>query len=138
MNKPEDIMKRLNGNPYKLPENYSLNMESKVREKLFSDSTNKSHITKTETSLLSLLRANFALLLTFAFVFGIGYGVIRLVTPNDILNKTKESRTAIATIDSSQQHINKTNQNNEDSAQEAIEDYLINTNLTMTALASIE
>lgn len=130
MNKNDNIMDSLNRCPYKLPENYTDRIEEKVRKK----------IEKEETSNMTLLRPNFALLLTFIAILGIGYGIMNIVTPKGYKGESGRIETAaISANDSSYNDtFNTLPDNNPSSEEEAIEDYLIETGFTITALASIE
>lgn len=124
MNKNDNIMDSLKKCPFKLPDNYTDKIEENVRRK----------IKKEETSNMTLLRPNFALLLTFIAILGIGYGIMTWVTPADYIKAgsgaevTATADTVIDTIPGSRSS----------SEEEAIEDYLIETGFTITALASIE
>lgn len=130
MNKNDNIMDSLNRCPFKLPAGYTNKVEESVRKK----------IEKEETGNMVLLKPNFALLLTFVAILGIGYGIMNWVTPKDytgVVNET-ENR-AVATNEIYGNDLFDTIPDNRlSSEEEAIEDYLIETGFTVTALASIE
>ena len=130
MNKNDNIMDSLNRCPFKLPTGYTNKVEENVRKK----------IEKEETGNMALLKPNFALLLTFVAILGIGYGIMNWVTPKDytgVANETENS--AVATNESYGNELFDTIPDNRSSSEEeAIEDYLIETGFTVTALASIE
>lgn len=130
MNKNDNIMDSLNKCPFKLPAGYTDKVEENVRKK----------IEKEETGNMALLKPNFALLLTFVAILGIGYGIMNWVTPKDFTRIPIETEsTAAAANESYDNELFDTIPNNSlSSEEEAIEDYLIETGFTVTALASIE
>ena len=130
MNKNDNIMDSLNRCPFKLPAGYTDKVEESVRKK----------IEKEETGNMALLKPNFALLLTFVAILGIGYGIMNWVTPKDytgVANETENSAVA-ANENYGNELFDTIPDNRLSSEEEAIEDYLIETGFTVTALASIE
>lgn len=130
MDKNDNIMDSLNKCPFKLPTGYTDRVEENVRKK----------IEKEQTSNMTLLRPNFALLLTFVAILGIGYGIMNWVTPKDYMGaEAVQEMTAIVSEDTlGGDEFDTLPDNQLSSEEEAMEDYLIETGFTITALASLE
>lgn len=130
MDRNDNIMDSLNKCPFKLPAGYTDRVEEKVRKK----------IEKEQISNMTLLRPNFALLLTFVAILGIGYGIMSLVTPKEYMGAEagQEMTAAVAEDTLGSDGFDTVPDNHLGSEEEAIEDYLIETGFTITALASLE
>ncbi len=123
--KERDILRQeyLKENPYTLPQNYFATVEDAVREKIHGKPAK-------ESAILNGIKTCTAFAAVFAIVFGLGYGAMYLTgtdeynnTPEQILSQSEPA----AQIDPL-----------ESSDTDYIEQYLIDSNVSIATLASLE
>ncbi len=123
--KERDILQQeyLRENPYTLPQNYFAAVEDAVREKIHGKPAK-------ESALLNGIKTCTAFAAVFAIVFGLGYGAMHLTGTADY-NNTQEQILSqsdpIPQIDSL-----------ESTDTDYIEQYLIDSNVSIATLASLE
>ncbi len=157
-NKNTDILQNstLKENPFTVPQGYFAQLEKSVMEKIETTETpQKAPV----SNIFSILRPAIGLAACFALIFGLGYGVLYITNTDDYVNPqtnvtadnlqdqeeedgefaqiiafigniTPEtiSETENITIDETHNHING----------EQVEEYLINSGVSTTTLASLE
>ncbi len=126
--KERDILQQeyLKDNPYTLPQNYFAAVEDSVREKIHGKSTK-------ESAFMNSIKTCIAFASVFAIIFGLGYGAMYVTGTTDI-NGNNNHEEMIYT-QSQPVQISDTL----DSADtDYIEQYLIESNISITTLASLE
>lgn len=154
--KHTDILKdsTLKKNPFSVPEGYFMQVESSVMSKISASEPQQEK--QTTNNIFNILRPAFAMAACFALIFGLGYGVMHITDTADYKNP-ESSITAENSVEvgddidvimtfignmgtESIAHADTVNvkemENNLNESQ--VEQYLINSGISTTTLASLE
>ena len=153
--KEQDILQResLKENPYTLPQGYFAMVEDSVQKRIHSENH-----TGSENRLIAMLKPSLMLAVTFAMIFGLGYGAMYLTgtasqdeennlivmdngsgqTEEDTIFGTVRSIALLESLTEDYSEENPVEVVNHQVNKDNIEQYLIESNISLITLASLE
>lgn len=132
-NKHKNILENstLKANPFIVPTGYFAEVERSVMETITPTGQQPG---KNRFGIIEILKPAIGLAACFALIFGIGYGVLHLTGNTEVNNSTSTVQIAEEIIPESTETESDTIYINEDVAEE----YLINSGISSSTLASLE